>query len=77
MSLTMAEPKKPKTNKGDRNASRHVQPRKSFHASQELFDALQTYQDSLKPTPNDSECLRTALEEFLEKRGFWPPKGSK
>lgn len=75
MSATMTEPKKPKKPKAgtpDRNKSRHTQPRKVFHAPAELFEALQRYQDATKPTPSDSACIRTALEEFLEKRGFWP-----
>lgn len=75
MTGTMAEPKKSKKTGGGagRNKSRHVQPRKAFHAPQELFDALERYQDATRPRPSDSECIRTAIEEFLEKRGFWPP----
>jgi hypothetical protein len=66
-----------KRNAADRNKSRHVQPRKAFHGPPDLFAALQAYQDATRPTPSDSECIRTAIEEFLEKRGFWPPKAGK
>ena len=53
-------------------ANRHADPRKAFHAPQELFAALARYLEATRPQPSEAECLRTALEEFLEKRGFWP-----
>lgn len=63
MPLTMAK----KT-----SADRHTQPRESFHLSVELRQALIDYVDSQRPAPDKSEVLRVALEEFLERRGFWP-----
>lgn len=60
--------------KRSQGVDRHTQPRKAFHAPQELFDALNRYIAGARPAPTDAAVLRTALEEFLEKRGFWPPK---
>jgi hypothetical protein len=76
--LRMAE-KKPgrrrdPNSKRSRGENRHVQPRKAFHADQALFDALERYIGSTRPQPSEAECFRVALEEFLEKRGFWPAK---
>lgn len=62
--------------KRSQGVDRHQNPRKTFHAEPELFAALQDFIDSTKPPPDSSACLRTALEEFLAKRGFWPRKAS-
>jgi len=51
---------------------RNINPRKAFHAPAELFAALEAYIASKRPQPTESECLRTALEKFLEAEGFWP-----
>lgn len=56
-------------------ADRHTQPRKAFHAPQELFDAMERYIADTRPQPTEAASLRTALEEFLTARGFWPPGG--
>ena len=53
---------------------RHTLPRKAFHAPAELFAALDRYATATRPSPTESAVMRIALEEFLEKRGFWPPK---
>jgi hypothetical protein len=45
---------------------------KAFHADQALFDVLAAYRNSTRPRPQESEVMRTALEEFLAARGFWP-----
>lgn len=68
-------PKEPDS-KRQTGVDRHADPRKAFHCSQELLDALERYRDATKPPPSEAGCLRTALEEFLEKRGFWPPKAA-
>lgn len=54
--------------------NRHASPRKVFHLSQELLAAFDEYLSKTKPEPSEASALRLALEEFLEKRGFWPPK---
>lgn len=54
-------------------ADRHAQPRKAFHAPQELFDALERYILDTKPQPTEAASLRAALEEFLTSRGYWKP----
>lgn len=75
----MAEKKKP-GRKPDPNSkrslglSRYANPRKAFHAPAELFAALERYIAGTRPQPTESECLRVALEEFLERRGQWPPR---
>lgn len=66
-------PKKPDS-KRQTGVDRHADPRKAFHAPQELLDALERYREATRPQPSEAECFRTALEEFLEKRGHWPVK---
>lgn len=60
--------------KGDqakaRNDDRHTTPRKVFHAPAELFERLAKYRESLKEPLPDAVCLRVALTEYLERRGF-------
>lgn len=60
--------------KRSQGGSRHKNPRKAFHAPKELFAALESYCTSSRPKYDVSETLRTALEEFLVRKGFWPPK---
>jgi hypothetical protein len=78
--VCMSEPKRkpgrPKNpdSKRSKGSNRHKKPRKSFHADPELFAAMDAYRTATRPTPDESEILRTALEEFLVKRGFPPPK---
>jgi hypothetical protein len=73
--LVMAKDKQRPSRKPSQGTDRHTQPRKAFHAPQELFDAIQAFIESApRPKPTESECFRAAVEEFLEKRGFWPPK---
>lgn len=50
--------------------------RKGFHAPQELFDALDSYVETVRPRVTSSAALRTALEDYLTARGFWPPEGA-
>lgn len=47
--------------------------RESFHLPPKLRDALNSYISHTKPKPGKSAVLRAALEEFLERAGFWPP----
>lgn len=54
-------------------ADRHAQPRKAFHAPAELFAALERYIVGTKPQPTEAASLRAALEEFLARKGYWPP----
>ncbi len=53
---------------------RHTKPRESFHADEALLEAMRQFIAETRPRTNKSEVMRTALEEFLEKRGHWPPK---
>lgn len=62
------------TSKRTQGVDRHANPRKAFHAPAALFAALERYIAEAKPQPTDAAVLRLALEEFLEKRGYWPPK---
>jgi hypothetical protein len=54
---------------------RHTKPRKSFHADKALFDAVAAYRQATRPTPTETEVFITAVEEFLERKGHWPPPG--
>ncbi len=38
-----------------------------------LADALEAYLASLRPAPTATAVTLVALEEFLERKGFWPP----
>lgn len=74
--MAKKKPGRPKKadSKRQTGIDRHADPRKAFHAPQELLDALERYRSETKPPPSEAGCLRTALEEFLAKRGYWPPK---
>jgi hypothetical protein len=48
-------------------------PRKAFHADKSLFDAVTRYRKGSRPSPSETAVFITALEEFLERKGFWPP----
>lgn len=63
--------------KSPKSEDRHVNPREVFHLTAELQDALEEYLAATRPSPKKSEVMRTALEEFLVTRGFWPPKDGK
>lgn len=54
----------------------HLKPKLGFHLEDDLLKAFEEWRRSVKPKPDKSESLRESLREFLEKRGFWPPKGS-
>ena len=73
----MTTPKKPgrKANpdsKRQTGVSRHKNPRKAFHAPAPLFEALEAYCTESKPKYDESEVLRTALEQFLRSVNYWP-----
>ena len=69
-------PKPDPASKRSQGQDRHTTPRKAFHAEAELFAALEKYIREADPAPNESAALRTALREFLERRGYWPPKSA-
>ena len=46
----------------------------SVRVPPDLNDALVAYLKTLRPTPGVSETFRTALEDFLQTKGFWSPK---
>lgn len=52
--------------------SRHKNPRKAFHAPAPLFEALEAFCTESKPSYDEAEVLRTALEEFLTRKNYWP-----
>jgi hypothetical protein len=54
---------------------RHVHPRFAFHLEQDLLDALGHHCVAQRLIPDKSEVVRLAIREFLEREGFWPPKG--
>lgn len=55
-----------------RTGDRHAMPRESFHLPDDLLAALLDYLNHTSPTPDKSEVHRTSLQEFLERKGFWP-----
>jgi hypothetical protein len=46
----------------------------NFWVSSRHARALDDYLASMRPAPTITSSMETALEEFLERRGFWPPK---
>lgn len=62
-------PKNPDS-KRSKGVDRHTKPRKSFHASESLLARLDAYRTATRPTPDESECIRTALDLFLTSKGF-------
>jgi len=74
MSTRRGRPKNPDS-KRSKGGDRHTKPRKSFHAPESLLRRLDAYRAATRPTPDESECIRTALDEFLTSRGF--PAGPK
>jgi hypothetical protein len=64
--------RKPGRGEGERPTSRHIEPRESFHLPRPLLDALVRYVDQTRPETSKSAVIRLALEEFLERAGFWP-----
>lgn len=54
-----------------RDDDRHKTPRESFHLPGELREALIAYRDSTYPRVDKSAIIRSAIEEFLLKRGYW------
>lgn len=69
MSLTMP----PKKKTADKPKEPHRNPRESFHAPAELFEALDRYRNDQRIRPPKSVVMRVALENFLESVGYWPP----
>lgn len=43
----------------------------------ELMSALQDYMQSLEVPPTLTRVLELTVREFLQKRGFWPPRGGR
>ncbi len=66
-------PKPKPDSKRAQGIDRHTKPRKSFHADPALFEAVAAYRLATRPTPSETEIFITAVEEFLERRGHWPP----
>jgi len=42
--------------------------------SKEVEDAIQSFQSAQRVTPDRTAVVMTAILEFLEKEGHWPPK---
>jgi hypothetical protein len=40
----------------------------------ELMEALRAYVEASRPKTTVTETLRTATEDFLQSKGYWPPK---
>src|SRR4051794_40643992 len=70
MPATMAKRK-------SQSASRHVEPRETFHLPQELLDALVRCVNDTRPETTKSAVIRSALEDYLTARGYWPASGQK
>ena len=68
---TMPPPKKKSAT--PRHQDRHKQPRLVFHLPQDLYDVFKAHVGALRPQPNEAAVLRLALEEYLARKGEWPP----
>lgn len=75
--LAMAKEQKntKQPSRGRGRPRKYVAP-KTIHAevSPEIGKAIEAYRNSLEYRPVMVDVLEKALTEFLEKRGFWPPK---
>jgi hypothetical protein len=73
---TMSPSKKKPSGKGKagEDAKPNRGPRESFHMEHSLHAAFLRFTEETVPNPDKSETLRVALREFLQRRGFWPPK---
>lgn len=77
--VAMAEPKKKPgrkpsaDSKRGQGGDRHTKPRKAFHADACLFEAMERYIRDSRPQPTETQVMITALETFLEQKGYWPP----
>jgi hypothetical protein len=48
---------------------------KNYYLSEDLISAIEHFRKSLSPMmPSETTVVRTAIEQFLEGKGFWPPK---
>jgi Arc/MetJ-type ribon-helix-helix transcriptional regulator len=63
--------------KKGRTQDRHKSPRKVFHLSRELADALESHVKSVGAGATESGVLREALAEYLARRGSWKENGQK
>jgi hypothetical protein len=62
---------------GKKKVKKHKQPRESFHLPDNLREALRGFADEADPPTDKSSVLRRALEEYLSKKGRWPPPGNR
>ena len=60
--------------KDKRRGDRHQSPRIALHLEQPLLDALEAWRAAQRAAPPQSEAVRTAIREMLQRDGFWPPK---
>lgn len=57
-----------------RNRDRHATPRIALHLEQPLLDALEAWRAAQRAAPPQSEAVRTAIREMLQRDGYWPPQ---
>ncbi len=65
--------KKRPTSKRGQGVDRHLKPRLAFHLDQTLLDVLTGHVESSRPRPTTTAVIVTAIEEYLSRRGLWPP----
>lgn len=65
----MAGKKKPSATKQNRSPASIIYVR----VKPKLGDALQKFLDSLEFEPTQTAVVSQAIQEFLERKGFWPP----
>lgn len=66
-------PKKTGGKRGRPPSDRPLRNHVGVKLPDDLAQALDAYLHSLDVEPGSPAVMRTALEEFLEQRGFWPP----
>lgn len=60
----------PKVGSGTRLGKRAV----NVWLPETLVEAMHAYLGSLRPEPSVTTCMKTALEDYLVSKGFWPPE---
>lgn len=72
----MAKRKGAKTNDtAEPKVYKHKEPREAFHLPESLQQALEDYVGYVRPATSKTAVLKAALEDYLERQGFWPPHG--
>lgn len=79
--LTMARSRKTKPKSDQSSEKPQVQEDEnkpiSFRLDPDLRRSLTQFRESQRIPPTATDCIVVAIQEFLQREGFWPPKPPK